>query len=159
MALFREGTERRHPRRTQRDVCQSLRKSAMKFSPSPPIFSAVMVLWRNSRKPRQRSALAPAAFIDPCLPSRAVKAPSAQGWIHEIKHDDSDCSPSAAGLYTDEGIICAGENQNMISKHTRAIALCIVVSTSITHGQKFNHLGSRYENRCQWKRPFRRPVG
>ena len=23
----------------------------------------------------------------PCLPSRAVKAPSADGWIHEIKHD------------------------------------------------------------------------
>ena len=46
-----------------------------------------MVPWRNSRKPRQRSALAPAAFIDPCLPSRAVKAPSADGWIHEIKHD------------------------------------------------------------------------
>jgi len=46
-----------------------------------------MVPWRNSRKPRQSSALAPAAFIDPCLPSRAVKAPSADGWIHEIKHD------------------------------------------------------------------------
>jgi len=46
-----------------------------------------MVPWRNSRKPRQRSALAPAAFVDPCLPSRADKAPSADGWIHEIKHD------------------------------------------------------------------------
>ena len=40
----------------------------------------VMVPWRNSRKPRQRSALVPAAFIDSCLPTRAVKAPSADGW-------------------------------------------------------------------------------
>ena len=36
---------------------------------------------------REISALAPAAFIRPRLPSRAVKAPSADGWIYEIKHD------------------------------------------------------------------------
>ena len=52
-----------------------------------PAYIPSMVPWRNSRKPRQRSALAPAAFVDPCLPSRADKAPSADGWIHEIKHD------------------------------------------------------------------------
>jgi len=44
-----------------------------------------MVPWRNSV--RKRSTLAPAAFIDPCLPSRAERAPVADGWVHEIKHD------------------------------------------------------------------------
>ena len=73
---------------TKRRLSEFLRKSAMKFSPFPPIFSDVMVPWRNSRKPRQRSALAPADLHRSCLPSRAVKAPSAQGWIYEIKHDD-----------------------------------------------------------------------
>ena len=45
-----------------------------------------MVPWRSS-VPRKRSALAPAAFIDPCLPTRADRAPVADGWVHEIKHD------------------------------------------------------------------------
>ena len=45
-----------------------------------------MVPWRSS-VPRKRSALAPAAFIDPCLPTRAERAPAADGWVHEIKHD------------------------------------------------------------------------
>ena len=45
-----------------------------------------MVPWRNS-VPRKRSGLAPAAFIEPCLPTRVVKAPTADGWAHEIKHD------------------------------------------------------------------------
>jgi ATP-dependent DNA ligase len=26
-------------------------------------------------------------FIDPCIPTRAAKAPAGQGWVHEIKHD------------------------------------------------------------------------
>ena len=43
------------------------------------IFRTVMVPCVIT-KAGQRSALAPAAFIDPCLPSRAVKAPSAEGW-------------------------------------------------------------------------------
>lgn len=42
--------------------------------------------WRNARG-RVRSPRAPASFIDPCLPTLADKAPSASGWIHEIKHD------------------------------------------------------------------------
>jgi bifunctional non-homologous end joining protein LigD len=29
----------------------------------------------------------PAGFIQPCLPTRAHKAPSSVNWIHEIKHD------------------------------------------------------------------------
>ena len=45
-----------------------------------------MVPWRSSA-PRKRAALAPATFIDPCLPTRAVHAPIADGWVHEIKHD------------------------------------------------------------------------
>ena len=45
-----------------------------------------MVPWRNS-VPRKRSGLAPAAFIDPCLPIRADRAPVGEGWVHEIKHD------------------------------------------------------------------------
>ena len=45
-----------------------------------------MVPWRNS-VPRKRSALAPAAFIDPCLPTSTERAPVADGWVHEIKHD------------------------------------------------------------------------
>jgi bifunctional non-homologous end joining protein LigD len=45
-----------------------------------------MVPWRSTA-PRKRSALAPASFIDPCLPTRADHAPVADGWVHEIKHD------------------------------------------------------------------------
>ena len=45
-----------------------------------------MVPWRNS-VPRKRAALAPASFINPCLPTRAERAPVADGWVHEIKHD------------------------------------------------------------------------
>ena len=45
-----------------------------------------MVPWRSSA-PRKRSGLAPAAFIDPCLPTRVENAPTAEGWVHEIKHD------------------------------------------------------------------------
>ena len=29
----------------------------------------------------------PAGFIQPCLPSRAVRLPSGPLWVHEIKHD------------------------------------------------------------------------
>ena len=37
--------------------------------------------------PPQAVGLSPAAFIDPCLPTRVEKAPTAEGWVHEIKHD------------------------------------------------------------------------
>ena len=66
-----------------------------------------MVPWRNS-VPRKRSALAPAAFIDPCLPSRAERAPAADGWVHEIKHDgfrlQIHARGSRVGLYTMTGV-------------------------------------------------------
>ena len=66
-----------------------------------------MVPWRNS-VPRKRSALAPASFIDPCLPSRAERAPAADGWIHEIKHDgfrlQIHVRGSRVGLYTMTGV-------------------------------------------------------
>ena len=66
-----------------------------------------MVPWRNS-VPRKRSALAPAAFIDPCLPSRAERAPAADGWVHEIKHDGFRLQIHArgkrVGLYTMTGV-------------------------------------------------------
>ena len=29
----------------------------------------------------------PSGFIQPCLPSRAVRLPSGRLWVHEIKHD------------------------------------------------------------------------
>jgi len=44
------------------------------------------MLWR-SRNPRARSPQAPAAFINPCLPSVVQTPPTAAGWAHEIKHD------------------------------------------------------------------------
>jgi bifunctional non-homologous end joining protein LigD len=44
------------------------------------------MLWRNP-KARERNPLAPAAFIDPCLPTRAAAAPAGSDWAHEIKHD------------------------------------------------------------------------
>jgi ATP-dependent DNA ligase len=31
--------------------------------------------------------IAPAGFIEPCLPSPADKPPSGSNWIHQIKHD------------------------------------------------------------------------
>jgi bifunctional non-homologous end joining protein LigD len=36
------------------------------------------------RVPRPRR---PAGFIEPCLPSVAIRPPKGPGWIHEIKHD------------------------------------------------------------------------
>jgi bifunctional non-homologous end joining protein LigD len=44
------------------------------------------MLWRGS-KTRERNPLAPATFIDPCLPTRAAAAPAGSDWAHEIKHD------------------------------------------------------------------------
>ncbi len=65
-----------------------------------------MVPWRNSV--RKRAALAPAAFIDPCLSSRAERAPAADGWVHEIKHDGFRLQIHArgkrVGLYTMTGV-------------------------------------------------------
>ena len=58
--------------------------------------------------PRKRSALAPADFIDPCLPTRAGRAPVADGWVHEIKHDGIRLQIHArgkrVGLYTMTGV-------------------------------------------------------
>ena len=66
-----------------------------------------MVPWRNS-VPRKRSALAPASFIDPCLPSRVERPPVADGWVHEIKHDGIRLQIHArgkrVGLYTMTGV-------------------------------------------------------
>ncbi len=41
--------------------------------------------WRSTRA--GRSSRAPSAFITPCLPTVAPKAPLGPGWVHEIKHD------------------------------------------------------------------------
>ena len=48
---------------------------------------SVIVPWRSST-PCKRSNLA-RYFIGACLPTRADKAPLADGWVHEIKHDGS----------------------------------------------------------------------
>ena len=40
-----------------------------------------------SRSSRGRPINAPAAFIQPCLPSVAQRPPSGPGWAHELKHD------------------------------------------------------------------------
>ena len=29
----------------------------------------------------------PNGFIEPCIPTRAVKPPAGTDWVHEIKHD------------------------------------------------------------------------
>src|SRR5829696_7612683 len=42
--------------------------------------------WHNA-KPRGRSPTAPSAFIDPCIPTKAVEPPVGNTWAHEIKHD------------------------------------------------------------------------
>jgi hypothetical protein len=34
-----------------------------------------------------RRRILPPGFIEPCIPSRAVKPPAGPGWVHEIKHD------------------------------------------------------------------------
>ena len=67
-------------------MCQALLISGPSVQVAENYIRAVMVPWRSST-PRKRSGLAPAAFVDPCLPSRAEKAPVADGWVHEIKHD------------------------------------------------------------------------
>ena len=42
--------------------------------------------WHNAR-PRERNPRAPAAFLDPCLPTKVDKPPAGNDWAHEIKHD------------------------------------------------------------------------
>jgi bifunctional non-homologous end joining protein LigD len=42
--------------------------------------------WHNA-KPRGRSPTAPAAFIDPAIPTKASEPPEGNTWAHEIKHD------------------------------------------------------------------------
>ena len=44
------------------------------------------MLWR-SRTHGARVPSAPLWFIEPCLPTEAVKPPASEEWIHEIKHD------------------------------------------------------------------------
>src|SRR5262249_14048548 len=39
------------------------------------------------RSSRGRPINAPAAFIQPCLPSLSERPPSGPGWAHELKHD------------------------------------------------------------------------
>ena len=34
-----------------------------------------------------RDTQRPSGFIEPCLPSKAVRPPSGPLWVHEIKHD------------------------------------------------------------------------
>ena len=66
-----------------------------------------MVPWRNS-VPRKRSALAPAAFIDPACRPAPRRHRSADGWVHEIKHDGFRLQIHArgkrVGLYTMTGV-------------------------------------------------------
>jgi bifunctional non-homologous end joining protein LigD len=74
---------------------------------SNPTYIRRMVPWRNS-VPRKRAALAPASFIDPCLPTRTERAPVADGWVHEIKHDgfrlQIHVRGKRVGLYTMTGV-------------------------------------------------------
>src|ERR1043165_955418 len=62
--------------------------------------------WHNTR-PRVRSRTAPAAFIDPCLPTKVSKASSGDNWAHEIKHDgyrlQIHVGPKSVRLYTMSG--------------------------------------------------------
>ena len=70
---------------------------------SPYIFG---MPWSGAK--RTRSARAPVSFIDPCLPTRVDKAPSADGWVHEIKHDGYRMQIHVRGgrvrLYTMTGV-------------------------------------------------------
>ena len=45
----------------------------------------------NSRPMSLRVRTLPAGFIAPCLPTSALRPPSGDGWIHEIKHDGFRC--------------------------------------------------------------------
>ena len=38
-------------------------------------------------KPRGRSRTAPAAFIDPAIPTKVSKPPEGNQWAHEFKHE------------------------------------------------------------------------
>jgi bifunctional non-homologous end joining protein LigD len=64
------------------------------------------VPWHNS-KPRQRSVTAPAAFIDPAIPTKVSKPPEGNTWAHEIKHDgyriQIHVTDSGVRLYTMSG--------------------------------------------------------
>src|ERR1051326_1567047 len=80
-------------------------KQRVRRTSNTPRANGLMV-WHNTR-PRVRSSTAPAAFIDPCLPTKVSKAPSGDDWAHEIKHDgfrlQIHTGPSGVKLYTMTG--------------------------------------------------------
>jgi ATP-dependent DNA ligase len=53
----------------------------------------------------------PSGFIEPCLPSKAVRPPSGPLWVHEIKHDGYRLMVRRDGLrvrcFTRNGHDCA----------------------------------------------------
>jgi len=66
--------------------------------------------WKNTG-PRKRQFRAPAAFIDPCIPTKVDKPPEGDRWAHEIKHDGFRLQIHAGGngtaeLYTRTGATC-----------------------------------------------------
>jgi ATP-dependent DNA ligase len=109
-----------------------------------------MVPWRSSI-PRKRSGLAPVSFIDPCLPMRVEKAPSAEGWVHEIKHDgfrlQIHARKSRVRLYTMTGVDWTERYPWIVEDASRIKGFAIIDAEGVIAGENgitdFDKLGQR----------------
>jgi ATP dependent DNA ligase domain len=59
---------------------------------APPRITIPATLWQfpeglTSLYPKAMVTVRPNGFIEPCIPTRAVKPPAGSDWVHEIKHD------------------------------------------------------------------------
>src|SRR4051794_8995931 len=95
-----------------------------------------MVQWRGSK--RTRSARAPASFIDPCLPQRVDRAPAADGWAHEIKHDgyrlQIHVRDGRVRLFTMTGVDWTERFPRIVESATRIKGAAIIVAEACIQG-------------------------
>jgi bifunctional non-homologous end joining protein LigD len=95
-----------------------------------------MVQWRGSK--RVRSSRAPVSFIDPCLPTRVDKAPSADGWAHEIKHDgyrlQIHVRDGRVRLFTMTGVDWTERFPRIVESASRTKGSAILDAEACVHG-------------------------
>ena len=79
--MIRSPTHRRAERKTRLRV---LRRPVDRQVPADSHFTTAVLSLGHLRL---RTRPAPSAFIEPCLPSPAIRPPAGDNWIYEIKHD------------------------------------------------------------------------
>jgi ATP-dependent DNA ligase len=95
------------------------------------------MLWRNP-KTRERNPIAPAAFIDPCLPTKAAAAPAGNAWVHEVKHDGYRLQIHVGGggvrLYTISGYDWTDRYPGIVKAASRLKRSMIIYAEAVIQG-------------------------